>query len=76
MLVSDQAARAEALRLLGLDAPIRRIPLHLIPTNDAWVRDYGPTMVTRIAPTLGLPPAARRRLDFQCLGRKVSPLGR
>lgn len=32
------------LRLAGV--PITNVRFHLIPTNDAWVRDHGPTFVT------------------------------
>ncbi|MEM8679002.1 MAG: agmatine deiminase family protein [Planctomycetota bacterium] len=73
VLVNDRPARDEALRLLGLDAPIRRIQFHLIPTNDAWVRDYGPTVVRATHPGFGLPPRLAVRWDFNAWGGKYPP---
>jgi agmatine deiminase len=48
ILVKDEQARAEVaalLRTAGV-AP-QHISLHCIPSNDAWMRDHGPTFLTR-----------------------------
>ena len=42
ILASGEAVMAEARRMVG-DHP--RITLHDIPTNDAWMRDHGPTFL-------------------------------
>ena len=31
--------------------PLQRVHLHEVPTDDAWMRDHGPTFVTRAAAT-------------------------
>lgn len=48
ILVADAAA-ATAVRQLLRAAGIsdRNVSLHDIPTNDAWIRDHGPTFLTR-----------------------------
>ena len=48
ILVNDAAARraAEAV-LIAHEVALERISLHEIPTNDAWMRDHGPTFVVR-----------------------------
>ncbi len=48
ILVNDAAAATAVRERLG-EAGIstRNVSLHVIPTNDAWVRDHGPTFVTR-----------------------------
>ena len=56
---------AEARRLVG-DVP--NVTLHDIPTNDAWMRDHGPTVSGRTAGRR----AGAGRLGLQRLGRKVS----
>jgi agmatine deiminase len=48
VLVNDTAAAArvhELLREAGVSDV--NVSLHLIPTDDAWVRDHGPTFITR-----------------------------
>lgn len=48
ILVNDDAAAAAARDLLRAGGvPLERIDFHRIPTDDAWVRDHGPTFVTR-----------------------------
>src|SRR4030095_1401386 len=45
---SAPAARVrEALAHAGV--PMQRVHLHEIPTDDAWMRDHGPTFITRNA---------------------------
>jgi agmatine deiminase len=49
VLVADEAAEQEARRCLraggvGVD---RGVDFHRVPTNDAWVRDYGPVFLVR-----------------------------
>jgi agmatine deiminase len=48
ILVND-AAPAEEVRLLlaGGGVDLARVQLHDVPTDDAWMRDHGPTFVRR-----------------------------
>ena len=51
LLVNDGAAKTQvAARLNGAKAAMNNITLLEIPTVDVWMRDYGPTFVTRDAP--------------------------
>jgi agmatine deiminase len=48
ILVNDSAAATTVRELLGAGGiPERNVSLHEIPTNDAWIRDHGPTFLTR-----------------------------
>lgn len=50
LLVNDACSETAAsawLRGVGVDP--RRVVFHRIPTVDVWIRDYGPTFVTRDA---------------------------
>jgi agmatine deiminase len=48
ILVNDAGAAANVRQLLRTAAVSdRNVSLHVIPTNDAWVRDHGPTFITR-----------------------------
>jgi len=50
ILVNDATAGNTVRKLLGAAGiPQRNVTLHAIPTNDAWVRDHGPTFLTRRA---------------------------
>ena len=43
VLAGREAVMAQARAMVG---HVERVVLHDIPTNDAWVRDYGPTFLT------------------------------
>ena len=62
-----RSAMAQAQVLVG-DVP--NVTLHDIPTNDAWIRDNGPTFLTGLARRT----AGTGRLGLQRLGRQVSAL--
>ncbi|MGH7773174.1 MAG: agmatine deiminase family protein [Candidatus Binatia bacterium] len=48
LLVNDQQAQAEATkRLRDVGALMERVSVYRIPTVDVWMRDYGPTFVTK-----------------------------
>jgi len=48
LLVNDEPAQAEAeKRLKSVGAVMEQVSFHRIPTVDVWVRDYGPTFVTK-----------------------------
>jgi agmatine deiminase len=48
ILVNDaEAAASVRARLRAASVPDRNVVLHLIPTDDAWARDHGPTFITR-----------------------------
>ena len=49
---SSEAAAAERLRQGGVD--VSRVAFHRIPTVDVWIRDYGPTFITRAEPPAAL----------------------
>ncbi|HEV3023673.1 MAG TPA: agmatine deiminase family protein [Pirellulales bacterium] len=51
ILAGGQAVMEEARRLVG---HLPNVTLHDIPTNDAWMRDHGPTF---LASSSGAPPA-------------------
>ncbi len=41
------AADSVVAMLRGAQVPDQNVSLHLIPTDDAWARDHGPTFLTR-----------------------------
>ena len=48
LLVNDELAQDEAVtRLTRVGARMEHVTFHKIPTVDVWIRDYGPTFVTR-----------------------------
>lgn len=48
LLVNHERAEAEVSgRLRSVGAIMERISIHRIPTVDVWIRDYGPTFLTR-----------------------------
>ena len=48
ILVNDSAPAGQVAALLeGAGIAARGVRLHEIPTDDAWVRDHGPTFITR-----------------------------
>ncbi|MCY4487390.1 MAG: agmatine deiminase family protein [Deltaproteobacteria bacterium] len=49
---SSEAAVAARLRQRGIDAG--RVVFHRVPTVDVWIRDYGPTFITRAQPSAAL----------------------
>ena len=55
LLVNDAGAEAEAVADLcrgGVDTG--GVAFHRIPTVDVWIRDYGPTFITRAGPSEAL----------------------
>ena len=54
LLVNDDGAQAEAAAALRRGGLAAAVTFHRIPTVDVWIRDYGPTFVTRAAPTAPL----------------------
>jgi len=54
ILVNDAAAEAEASTLLrGAGVALTAVTFHRIPSDDAWMRDHGPTFLTRRTSTGG-----------------------
>jgi agmatine deiminase len=50
LLVNDEETRLDvAARLKSSGVAMERVSLLLLPTVDVWMRDYGPTFVTRSA---------------------------
>jgi agmatine deiminase len=50
LLVNDDRTRYDvAERLNGVGAALENIAILKIPTVDVWIRDYGPTFITRTA---------------------------
>ncbi len=48
LLVNDASSETEvAVRLGRGGVDTRRVTFHRIPTVDVWIRDYGPTFITR-----------------------------
>jgi agmatine deiminase len=72
ILVNDPAAAGAVRTLLGAAGIAqRKVSLHVIPTNDAWVRDHGPTFVTRRAANPADVAAVKWR--FNAWGGKYLP---
>ena len=66
--ICNGAHEAEARELLrGL--PMRRISFHLLPTNEPWCRDHGPTFLTRDVD----PKLAAVDWDYNAWGNKYPP---
>ncbi len=50
LLVNDEATEQDVrARLTKARAPMANVTLLKIPTVDVWMRDYGPTFITRVA---------------------------
>ena len=48
ILVNASAPAAQVRsQLAGAGVSLARVRLHEVPTDDAWMRDHGPTFVTR-----------------------------
>ncbi len=48
LLVNDERAQAEATkRLSSVRAVMKHVCIYRVPTVDVWIRDYGPTFITR-----------------------------
>jgi agmatine deiminase len=55
LLVNDEEMEEEARRCLVQDGvPVHRVGFRRIPTNDAWIRDYGPNFLLDRAGRLAL----------------------
>ena len=51
LLVNDESTEREVVtRLVKARADMQNVTLLKIPTVDVWMRDYGPTFITRSAP--------------------------
>ncbi|MBN1238894.1 MAG: agmatine deiminase family protein [Gammaproteobacteria bacterium] len=72
--VLDEAHEAHVRRLLDPRVPPERVEFHLIPTNDAWVRDHGAIFVTRRpgAPA-GAPALLALDFEYNAWGGKYPP---
>ena len=72
LLVNDDQTEQDVIaRLKRARAALENVTLLQIPTVDVWMRDYGPTFVTRACAGEA---AGVQRLDLQRLGRQVSGL--
>jgi len=73
LLVRDEEIEAEARRMLGAAGLLRpRLHLHRVRTNDgAWMRDVGPTFVTR--PSNGRVETAAINWNYNAWGGKYAP---
>lgn len=67
LLVNNKRAQAEAMRRLRDVAVMERLSIYRISTVDAWIRDYGPTFITRRERESGL---AFNDWVFNAWGRK------
>ena len=48
LLVNDERAQAEATkRLSSVRTVMKHVSIYRVPTVDVWIRDYGPTFITR-----------------------------
>ena len=70
ILVRDETDAANVRSLLEAAAVgMSRVGLHAIPTDDAWIRDHGPTFVTREDP----PAIAAVDWGYNAWGGKYPP---
>jgi agmatine deiminase len=73
LLVVDEsmanAAREMILAVAGPAARLDRIAFTAVPTNDSWIRDYGPIFVNRAAPG-DAPAQVALDFDFNSWGEK------
>jgi agmatine deiminase len=59
LLVNDEAMREKvAQRLTAKQIDLEKIKFYQIPTNDSWIRDYGPLFLSRETETGGTETAA------------------
>ena len=76
LLVNDEATRDQVRTRMSWPQA-RSVQLHVIPTVDSWIRDYGPNFLLarpeRRQPgrSAGAHRAGLQRLGLQCLGRQV-----
>ncbi len=71
--VLDAAHAEHVARLIGALAPPERLVWHVLPTDDAWIRDHGAIFVCRpgaVAPLLALD------FEFNAWGGKYPPYDR
>ncbi|MFQ5450116.1 MAG: agmatine deiminase family protein [Nitrospinaceae bacterium] len=69
LLVNDDASRERVLQKFKNEKiPADRVQLHLIPTNDAWIRDYGPNFIIRSGVREN--PIAINQWGFDSWGKK------
>ncbi|HYA34189.1 MAG TPA: agmatine deiminase family protein, partial [Candidatus Binataceae bacterium] len=53
--------------------PIKGVEILTIPTNDSWVRDYGPIFINRRETTMGAPTQIALDWRFNSWGEKYGP---
>ncbi len=71
LLVNDKPSQAEATeRLCGAGTVLNRVSFIRIPTVDVWIRDYGPSFITRKGEEA---PLAFNDWVFNAWGRKYEP---
>jgi agmatine deiminase len=72
--VADERMREYAQRMLdqkgSMEGEIRWL---MVPTNDAWCRDYGPTVVRRRGGSESLPPRLAVKWEYNAWGGKYPP---
>jgi agmatine deiminase len=74
LLVNDQGSQAEAeKRLMAVRTVMERVSIYQIPTVDVWIRDYGPTFLTRKGTERGL---AFNDWIFNAWGKKYESYAR
>jgi agmatine deiminase len=76
MLVQDDAAAEQARALIRREASAAafdRVETIAIPTNDSWIRDYGPIFVNRLSPGGERPAQIALDFGFNSWGEKYGP---
>jgi agmatine deiminase len=74
LLVADAEMEGQAraaLEAAGADRD--RVELQRVPTDDAWIRDYGPVFLVRRNGASGGPARVVADFGFDCWGRKYAP---
>jgi agmatine deiminase len=71
--VLDEAHGRHVAKLLASRVPPERLHLHVLPTNDAWIRDHGAIFVTRES---GPDPLLALDFDYNAWGGKYPPFDR
>jgi agmatine deiminase len=74
ILVTDEQTEEDATAMLRqVGAIMQRVELLRIPTNDSWMRDFGPIFVNRITPRSELPAQIALNWRFNAWGGKYPP---
>jgi agmatine deiminase len=78
LALSGQHARSIAAQLERAEVPLTRVGVHVLPTDDAWIRDHGPIFLRKDRNAPGRPGAEIIATDwgYNAWGGKYPPWDR